>query len=76
MTPSWRDLDIGWFQFAVNDSLVVRRFQCLRYLECLVECGFEPALRRVVFPLLPVPDANNRLPGRLQSIDRGDIRMI
>ena len=31
-----RDLDIGWFQVAVNDALVVRRFQRLRDLECAV----------------------------------------
>ena len=49
-----RDFDVGWFQIAVNDSFVVRGFQCFgdlaRVLERLVE-GQRPAQSLPLHPL-------------------------
>ena len=71
-----RDLDIGWLQVAVSDSLVVRTFQRLRHLECTVECNIKRQRAAQRFPFHKFQNQKGRLSRLLQSIDRGDIRMI
>ena len=71
-----RDLYIGWFQVAVNDSFVVRRFQCRRHLACAVQRGLNRERTAQHFALHQFHDQTIRLLGLLQSINRGNVGVV